>query len=351
MKHPISQKTRYLLVYFGIWSLITAVHIANMHIVNSLSFYAAFIDATISNGLFSLVGLALWYPVLYTNSGRLSYVSLIVNHVSILCVVLIFWISTLSFFSNIALKNIEEYVIFIERSKLSWRIFTGIFYYVLIVMVYYLYIYAIDLQMRSVQESKLKEKIKEAELQTLKSQINPHFLFNGLNSISSLTLSDPERAHDMIIKLSGFLRYSLAHDPNKLIPLKSEIENMESYVAVEKTRFGDKLIFEKEVCKGCDNKNVPFLILQPLIENAIKHGVYESTKPVVIKLFCKETTDDKLLIAVSNNFDPDAVPRKGTGTGIKNIKERLKIIYQMDELLTIKKTDNYFEVTLVIPKA
>ena len=154
--------------------------------------------------------------------------------------------------------------------------------------------------MRSVQESKLKEKIKEAELQTLKSQINPHFLFNGLNSISSLTLSDPERAHDMIIKLSGFLRYSLAHDPNKLIPLKSEIENMESYVAVEKTRFGDKLIFEKEVCKGCDNKNVPFLILQPLIENAIKHGVYESTKPVVIKLFCKETTDDKLLIAVSN---------------------------------------------------
>jgi LytS/YehU family sensor histidine kinase len=153
----------------------------------------------------------------------------------------------------------------------------------------------------------------------------------------------------MIIKLSGFLRYSLAHDPNNLIPLKQEIENMESYIAVEKVRFGEKLVFENHINEKCGTHKVPFLILQPLIENAIKHGVYESMEPVNVKVFCEPIENQQVKITVENDFDPNTVPRKGTGTGIKNIKERLRIIYQLNDLFSIEKTKNYFIVTLVLP--
>jgi len=176
------------------------------------------------------------------------------------------------------------------------------------------------------------------------------FLFNSLNSISSLTITNPEKAHEMIIKLSGFLRYSLAHDPNNLIPLRQEIENMESYIAVEKIRFGDKLIFENNISEQCQGHKVPFLILQPLIENAIKHGVYESMEPITVAVSCQKLDENKIEIIIENGFDPNTIPRKGTGTGIKNIKDRLKIIYQLSDLLSFEKGEDNFKVSLIIPE-
>jgi len=242
----------------------------------------------------------------------------------------------------------EAYLESLDKG-IPWRIFSGIFFYFAIIMIYYLLIYGYNLREHIIQESRLKEQINKAELHALKSQINPHFLFNSLNSISSFTITNPEKAHEMIIGLSKFLRYSLSHDPNHLISLQKEIENMESYISIEKIRFGDKLIFNKDIDDKCYDHRVPFLIIQPLIENAIKHGVYESTKPITVNISCKKIEDNKLKIELTNNFDPQAVSKKGTGTGLKNIKERLKLIYQLSNLLTFEKGDNYFKVILVLP--
>ncbi|MDA3890734.1 MAG: histidine kinase [Salinivirgaceae bacterium] len=348
MKNPITQSFRNILIYIALWLVILGIHVATLTLMYNLTWIQALIDGIVFDTVFALLGMALWYPVFYNDIEKHTITNLIINHISILALTLVFWISISVFILKTIVFGQDSYLGSLDNG-IAWRVFTGIFFYFALVMVYYLIIYGYNLREHIMQESHLREKINEAELQTLKSQINPHFLFNSLNSISSLTITNPEKAHEMIIKLSGFLRYSLAHDPNNLIPLKKEIENMEAYISVEKIRFGDKLIFENEINDNrCEHK-VPFLILQPLIENAIKHGVYESTEPITVKVACREIDGKKIEITIENGFDPNAVPRRGTGTGIKNIKERLKIIYQLSDLLTFEKGENYFKVTLVIP--
>jgi sensor histidine kinase YesM len=348
MKHPIAQNIRYLLVYAAVWLVIIGVHAGTLIFLYNIDFTTALGDGIIFNSLYAFIGIALWYPVFYNDIEKQSFTNLIINHLSIMSLTLAFWVSSGVFMSKYVFANSFIYLSFLEKG-IPWRIFIGIFFYFVMVLLYYLLIYGYNLREHMLQEARLREKISEAELETLKSQINPHFLFNSLNSISSLTITNPEKAHDMIIKLSGFLRYSLAHDPNNLIPLKQELDNMEAYIAVEKVRFGDKLIFEKEINAACGEHKVPFLILQPLIENAIKHGVYESTSPITVKISCEPQPDKSIKISIGNNFDPESVPRKGTGTGIKNIIERLRIIYQLNDLFSFKKTENYYQVQLILP--
>jgi LytS/YehU family sensor histidine kinase len=225
----------------------------------------------------------------------------------------------------------------------------GIVYYSLSIMFYYLFLSYRDLQEKTRNEAELKALVKETELNLLKSQINPHFLFNSLNSISSLTLSNPGKAQEMIIKLSEFLRHSINKKNDHLVPLKEEITHIQYYLDIEKIRFGDRLHYDFMIVDNCRDHLVPGMLLQPLFENAIKHGVYESTEEVVISFNCTPVNSG-LKLTISNNFDPDALPRKGNNMGIKNIVNRLKLLYQSDNLLTITKTEHFFKVEIVIPE-
>ncbi len=349
MKHPIAQSIKYILAYAGVWILILGVHITTVYYLYHIDLITAIIDGFVFKSLFAVIGIALWYPVFYNDLEKQSVVNLVINHLSIMSLTLAFWLSAGLFITNALLSLIHPETAAIDFG-FPWRVYSGIFLYFALIMIYYLLIYGYNLREYILQESRLRERINEAELQSLKSQINPHFLFNSLNSISSLTITNPEKAHEMIIKLSGFLRYSLAHDPNNLIPLRQEIENMESYISVEKIRFGDKLIFEQHIDQACFEHKVPFLILQPLIENAIKHGVYESLEPVTVSIVGEKLPDQSLKITICNGFDPDSIPRKGTGTGIKNIVDRLKIIYQLNDLFSFQKSERSFTVQLIIPQ-
>lgn len=349
MKHPITQSIRRILIYSSIWGVIIILHVLSLSWLYELPIEVALTDGIVFNLLYAFLGLALWYPALYNEIDKQTFSNLAVNHLSIMALALVFWISIGIFTTKSIFINNESYLEFLEKG-LPWRVFLGIFYYLATVLLYYLNIYEYNLKEHIIQESLLREKVSEAELNTLKSQINPHFLFNSLNSIGSLTITNPQKAHQMIIKLSGFLRYSLAHDPTKLIPLRQEIENMEAYIAVEKVRFGEKLVFVKDIEPGCEDINVPFLIIQPLIENSIKHGVYESTEPVEVKLSCECLGNQSVKITVVNGFDPEAIHPKGTGTGLKNIQERMRIIYQLNDLFSFKKYEKHFEVNLIIPR-
>lgn len=153
----------------------------------------------------------------------------------------------------------------------------------------------------------------------------------------------------MIIKLSEFLRYSLNQDSNQsMVSLKEELDHVKKYLEIEKVRFGEKLNFmEPNVDDTCIAWKVPVFILQPLIENAIKHGVYESTKPVDISI--QITCPLDLIIRISNSFEPGGINKKGTGTGIKNIKSRLKLLYGNPDLLEVTKNQHTFVANLRIP--
>ena len=198
-------------------------------------------------------------------------------------------------------------------------------------------------------EGELKMLVKEAELHALKSQINPHFLFNSLNSISSLTMIDPARAQEMVINLSALMRYSLKHNQEEKVSFEEELNNNKLYLQIEKVRFGDKLNPIFEIDEKCLKAILPNMILQPLYENAIKYGVYETTEPVDVITHCsmKENT---LEVVISNTYDSGIRSKKGEGIGLRNIRDRLQIIYGNPLLMKVEDNKKEFTVTLAIPQ-
>jgi LytS/YehU family sensor histidine kinase len=217
-----------------------------------------------------------------------------------------------------------------------------------VVSFYYIVSYYSELQERTVKESELKNLITQAELKSLKFQINPHFIFNSLNSMSALTETDPKKAKEMIIKLADFLRYILATNEREKNKLSEELKNIRLYLDIEKIRFEDKFEYSEQIEEDCNIAEIPNMILQPLFENVIKHAVYETLDKVHLTLKCN-FDDGYLKILLQNNFDESSKPRKGTGVGLKNINDRLNLIYRRNDLMEVKKEKGIFSVTLFIP--
>lgn len=346
MLHPIFGNRRASLIYFFGWILIASTHFAIMLWSNDLSPWQAGVDSAIFTVLFAFIGIVLWYTVQFSDPSKSNAFSLIINHIILLVLVILIWVALGNFITKSIINN-EFYHDFLQDS-VPWRIFTGVFLYFIIVLVYYLIMYYNDIQDKLSKETRLLEMVKEGELNVLKSQINPHFLFNSLNSISYLTVTDSEKAQEMIIKLSDFLRYTVSKDMGHFSTFEDELGNIQRYLEIEKIRFGKKMLFEFDLGEDCLHHKMPSMILQPLFENAVKHGVYESTEPIIINTTCK-TEQDHLLIIIKNNFEKDSIGRKGEGIGLKNIQERLKLIYKHENLIKVAKTSTEFEVTLFIP--
>lgn len=348
MNHPFFKNRQLLIIYAAIWLLIALIHFVFVYLTSVENWFLASTDSLVFNVVFFLIGLSMWYPYEYYRSKDSKTVNLIINHLSIMVFAGFIWIG---FSYNILIwisEDNEVYKKFLYDSLL-FRGISGVFYYSIIVLIFYILSYYQNLQEKISNESKLRELLRTAELNFLKSQINPHFLFNSLNSISSLTLNEPGKAREMIIKLSDFLRYVVSQPENKPVPLSHEIENIKRYLEIEKVRFGNKLEFVFNVPDDCMQSLIPVLILQPLYENAVKHGVYESVTPITISTEVR-LVNDYFEIKISNNFEPFVVEKKGSGIGIKNIRERLRLMFNNSDLLTINKNDHIFEVLLKIPR-
>ncbi|MFC2137358.1 sensor histidine kinase [Bacteroidota bacterium] len=347
MLNPILSNKRFIFYYYIIWTLVIVFHIVILFIVNDYSFVVAIVDSAVYTLLFSVIGLAIWFVIKFSYSEKGKFIQIFFTHIAAALVTISFWIYISDFLCSEILFSINKEPIKFAGNA-PYRIFSGVLYYSFITFSYYLFIYYNNLTEKSRNEARLETIIKETELKAIKSQINPHFLFNSLNSISSLTISDPKKAKEMIINLSEYLRYSISHKDKQLSNLKIEIENCQKYLEIEKIRFGSKLDIQFDHEESCLTRVIPSMILQPLYENAIKHGVYESTELVKIKtkVECKPKHTE---IIISNNFDPEAISRKGEGFGLRSIKDRLMLIYNSSDLLHTRKTENHFEVRLLLP--
>lgn len=242
----------------------------------------------------------------------------------------------------------KSYIDFLKES-LPYRTINNILIYSVLILIYSLIIYNEKLKLKISEEANLKALVREAELNILKAQINPHFLFNTLNSISFLIQKDTIKAREMLIRLSDFMRYSLKTRDNEMTSLGQELENVNRYIEIEKIRFDSRLVYEQSVEENLTQWKVPAMILQPLLENAIKHGVYESSDPVIIHLSISKY-EDKLIIEIENNFPENKINSSGEGIGLKNIRERLKIIYDNKasmELLWISNQPGSFLFILI----
>jgi two-component sensor histidine kinase len=197
----------------------------------------------------------------------------------------------------------------------------------------------------------VSEKLaREAELSRLRQQLQPHFLFNSLNSISALAGSQPEQARKMIQQLSDFLRGTLKKDDQVLVPLFEEMEHLQLYLEIEKVRFGHRLKTNIESNASAGDCKLPSLLLQPIVENAIKFGLYDTTGEIVIRIDTQKE-DNYLVITIENPFDPaTAAPKQGTGFGLNSVQRRLYLLYTRHDLLSTSQQQTTFTTQIKIPQ-
>lgn len=207
-----------------------------------------------------------------------------------------------------------------------------------------------DQQRTDAQQKEIQQLAKDAELFKLRQQLQPHFLFNSLNSISALTATQPEKARHMIQQLSDFLRGTLKKDDQHKNSLKEELQYLELYLDIEKVRFGHRLNTEISVEENIQQMELPSLILQPVVENAIKFGLYDTIGEVTISITAKRV-DETLVVTVQNPFDAEtAQPLQGTGFGLASIKRRLFLLFARQDLLQTKTENEHFITTIIIPQ-
>jgi LytS/YehU family sensor histidine kinase len=190
---------------------------------------------------------------------------------------------------------------------------------------------------------------RESELKALKTQVNPHFIFNCLNSISALTASDPSTAREMCIRLAEFLRKTLGLGERSQITLQEEMDLIHAYLSVEKMRFGARLDLQEEIEPAALGYSVPPLLLQPLVENAIRHGIATLTEGGWIRLEINNGTPGLLAIRVENNFDPEAPRRSGASIGLKNVRQRVDAMYASRAKFDVSAGEGRFQVSMQLP--
>lgn len=190
--------------------------------------------------------------------------------------------------------------------------------------------------------------LKEAELFKLRQQLQPHFLYNSLNSISALIMIAPDKAQEMIGKLSDFLRSSVQRESEDTLPVRDELTYIQSYLAIESIRFGDRL--QVHINNNSNESAVlPPFLLQPILENAIKFGLYGKTGAVSIEIDI--TTENNILfITITNPYDNNMRPPKGTGFGLEGIRRRLYLLYARTDLLKTINNEHTFTTILKIPQ-
>ena len=224
----------------------------------------------------------------------------------------------------------------------------GILLYLLVVAFHYLLL-AIDASRQAEKrEAEARVLAREAELKALKAQVNPHFLFNSLHSISALAGIDGARAREMCILLSDFLRSSLGLGGHVSIPLSEELALARKYLAVEQVRFGERMSVKEEIEPGSLDFILPPLLLQPLVENAVKHGIATLSDRGWIRLQAR-ILNGGLSITIENNFDADAPPPRKNGVGLVNVKKRLIARYGNAARIDAGVRDDCYRVQLSLP--
>lgn len=211
-------------------------------------------------------------------------------------------------------------------------------------------VYTIRDDQATVQRKMEAENLsREAELFQLRSQLQPHFLFNSLNSISALAGSKPEQARMMIQQLSDFLRGTIRKDNAQMIPLDEELKHLRLYLDIEKVRFGHRLQTDIQCPDNCHTLMIPSLLLQPVLENAIKFGLYDTLDDVLITIDAREEKP-YLIITVTNPYDKDTQRAKGTGFGLTAVQRRLFLLFSRNDLLVTKKDEHTFTTIITIPQ-
>ena len=209
--------------------------------------------------------------------------------------------------------------------------------------------YSIMVEEQERHAADLAVRAQEAQVRALRYQINPHFLFNTLNAIAALVRDAPDRAEEMVVRLSDFFRRSLAVNPMEDVSLSEEVELQRLYLEIERTRFPERLRFDVALDTGSAEARVPPLLLQPLVENAVKHGVARSEGPTCIRIRAR-LDGSALEIVVENDAKASGAGSSGERVGLRNVHDRLRSRFGGEARLTsVEIPEGGFRNTICIP--
>ncbi|WP_332878731.1 sensor histidine kinase [Massilia sp. S19_KUP03_FR1] len=239
----------------------------------------------------------------------------------------------------------------IERRRLLMGMFgLGMLLYTVVAVLHYLVIEYASARRAERRELERALQARDAELRMLRTQIDPHFLFNSLNSISALTAFDPAGAREMTLRLADFFRHSLGLEAQGKVTLAQELALVSHFVAIEQVRFGTRLRFEPHCGVGADACLLPPMILQPLVENAVKHGIGGLPQGGCVRVTATRA-GSILRVVVDNDVDLDVspAPTRGQGVGLANVRARLATDYGHLASVHWRRTDTNFRVELTLP--
>jgi two-component system, LytTR family, sensor histidine kinase AlgZ len=345
--HPLVSRPRQLVLYIVLWIPLTAMLVYLLRAAGLNSDEAGILLCVLAP-IYAVMCLVAWYPCRATPLKTSGVSRIIVTHAAAAVLIAGAWMLLAMGYVS-ALSLTESFQNLGRHPNLYKLIFgAGALIYALWVPSYYV---ILTLEASAQAEQRLSETrvlARDAELRALKAQINPHFIFNSLHSISALTSSDPAKAREMCISLADFLRTTLGMGEKTLIALSEELDLIHRYLAVEKVRFGARLCMEEQVDKEALTCIIPPLLLQPLVENAIVHGVAHLPEGGYINVHASANAD-RLVIAVENNFDPEYRAKRRGGIGLANVRERVETRYGKSASFAATADGDKFRVAISLP--
>ncbi|MEP6700113.1 MAG: histidine kinase [Bacteroidota bacterium] len=310
-----------------------------------LPWNAAIIDSSICNTLLLLACLLIMNILRYYLPRGQQYI----NIFSICLFLTIVWLLLIKLLLRISLSQYPGYNDLLHRSS-SIRFSIAFLLLGCVTMISMLWYNHQEQKEKDERKTDAEKLAKEAELFKLRQQLQPHFLFNSLNSINALIGSRPEEARKMVQQLSDFLRGTIKKEDTQWVTLQEELQYLQLYLDIEKVRFGNRLNTAIEVDESTQQLKLPALLLQPIVENAIKFGLYDTIGETVIRLHAVKE-ENNLIISVSNPFDPEtSSPKQGTGFGLKSIQRRLYLLFARTDLLATEAKQNIFTTIVKIPQ-
>lgn len=346
--HPVLNSKINLAIYSLVWALIISIQTYALFQLFDFTWVYAVVDGLVYGFLFYIFGIGLWFFIRFQEFQKQNKLSVFLEHTTSLIVIVSIWVISGIYILSAIFSQNKEINDFLWES-ISWRYLNGFLMYIVLIMFYYLNSYYAHIQEKQKKENDLQRTLKDTEINLLRSKLNPHFLFNSLNSLYALIQIKPESASDMLLELSDYLRFSLNQDYKKMISLQEEMMNLGRYLAIEQMRFGDRIQFEKNWQTRCEEMKIPALILQPLMENAIKYGLQGDVNQVKITMNCR-VENDQLYLEIQNNYDDKTASRKGAGMGIYTVKKRLEILFKQYHLFQLENKNAIFSVRLIIPQ-
>ncbi len=351
--HPFLLDRTRLWLYLTAWLPIAALVAILLVLTVDSSWTEAAVLTVPLVAVYAFLCLAAWYPCRALPLQRASLTRTLGTHLGTALASSVLWVSLAVGCG----KVLERYPAFAGvgdrvRAGTTLLLGFGALLYLLSVTVHYLVI-AFEASRKS-EERALRAELgaKEAELHALRTQLDPHFVFNSLNSISSLVTSDAKAARQMCVLLGEFLRDSLRLGRRSAISLVDELAMVKRFLAVEQVRYGPRLEIDKKIEAEAESCQVPPLLLQPLVENALKHGISHMVEGGTILIEVRRE-EKRLRLIVENPVDPDSTgsSSKGAQIGLDNVRRRLHSIYGNRARLKVQENpeNHLFRVEVILP--